>query len=78
MIGMQFVYGVVVVTTRSNVTVMFTQSHIASYVPNSAMLQELSHMDRITSSKMKYSRYVFSLSTKSTSTEPTLVVFSSS
>ena len=73
MIGMRFVYGVVVVTTRSNVTVIFRATQL---VPNGAMLQELSHMDRITSSETKYSRYVFSLSTKSTSTELTLVVFS--
>ena len=37
-----------VTTTKSDV-IIFTQSHIVSKVlPSSAMLQELSHMDKIT------------------------------
>ena len=38
-----------VTTTKSDVPTIFTQSHIVSKVlPSSAMLQELSHMDKIT------------------------------
>ena len=60
MIGMWFVYEVVVVvkekvTTKSNV-IIFTQSHIivSQVLPSSRLLQELSHMDKITQGEIQY------------------------
>jgi hypothetical protein len=64
------------VTTKSDVTI-FTQSHIVSKVlPSSAMLQELSHMDKITQLQDEIQQVLFSLNAKSRSTEGTMVVFS--
>jgi len=64
------------VTTKSDVTI-FTQSHLVSKVlPSSAMLQELSHMDKITQLQDEIQQVMSSPNMKSTSTERTMVVFS--
>ena len=55
------------VTIKSDVTI-FTQFHIVSKVlPSSAMLQELSHMDKITQLQDEIQQVLFSLNMKSTS-----------
>ena len=73
MIGtLLFAYEVVVVvkvTTKSEV-IIFTQSHIVSKVlPSSTMLQELSHLDKITQLQYQIQQVLFDLNTKGTSTE---------